>query len=574
MSHKFKTLCTVCGINPVAMTRVEFCFHCWPGGPVTPPPCLRCGSRTNYYASGLCTRCHPSATPPVESCRDCLAWGATRMHDWLCRGCNSWRRQHPTVRACCICGTTVPVDVDGACRLCHRQATMMRVDHQLLDLIGANADGQQLFIADLFSAGSRVRRPRPVQGQDPSPVLRHIPAFVQLTLFPAARDLAAHGRAGLADRCDPVVAAHIDEYVAAHAARHGWTPKATINTAVGIRILRGLQDDPDTPIKASAVELLRTIDMDTERIFEILTDTRELDDDRVRAVDNWFTAKTVNLPPKIREELGVWFAVMRDGSTVPPRRNPRSHYSINYQLNAALPAIGVWVDRGCTTLAEITRADVVDVLPIEQNPRAACGQGLKSIFAVLKQHKLVFTNPAARVRTGHPTSNPPLPQDTALLQAAVNSTDPAQALIVALIAYHGLRVGALRRIHLTEIHDGRLSTANRDIPLAPAVRTRVATYLDQRNSTWPTTANPHLFVNSRSAWRTTAVGHRWVQLKIGTELTAQAIREDRILNEAHATRGDTRRLTDLFGLSINAATRYTDTVDHPAFSTLDVRPPP
>ncbi|ABW12019.1 hypothetical protein Franean1_2589 [Parafrankia sp. EAN1pec] len=40
-------------------------------------------------------------------------------------------------------------------------------------------------------------------------------------------------------------------------------------------------------------------------------------------------------------------------------------------------------------------------------------------------------------------------------------------------------------------------------------------------------------------------------------------REDRILNEAHATGGDASRITDLFGLSVSASTRYTATVDHP-----------
>jgi hypothetical protein len=52
-------------------------------------------------------------------------------------------------------------------------------------------------------------------------------------------------------------------------------------------------------------------------------------------------------------------------------------------------------------------------------------------------------------------------------------------------------------------------------------------------------------------------------LTVGPGLSPSAIREDRILNEAHATGGDMRRLTDLFGLSVNAATRYTNTVDHP-----------
>ncbi len=39
-------------------------------------------------------------------------------------------------------------------------------------------------------------------------------------------------------------------------------------------------------------------------------------------------------------------------------------------------------------------------------------------------------------------------------------------------------------------------------------------------------------------------------------------REDRILNETHATGGDACRIAGLFGLSVSASTRYTATVDH------------
>ncbi len=55
------------------------------------------------------------------------------------------------------------------------------------------------------------------------------------------------------------------------------------------------------------------------------------------------------------------------------------------------------------------------------------------------------------------------------------------------------------------------------------------------------------------------------------QLGSRHIREDRILDEAHASRGDTRRLSDLFALSIKAATRYTDTVDNPGLDTLSDR---
>jgi hypothetical protein len=39
-------------------------------------------------------------------------------------------------------------------------------------------------------------------------------------------------------------------------------------------------------------------------------------------------------------------------------------------------------------------------------------------------------------------------------------------------------------------------------------------------------------------------------------VAGQLIRRDRILDEAHATGGDVRRLIDLFGLSVEGAHRY------------------
>jgi hypothetical protein len=54
----------------------------------------------------------------------------------------------------------------------------------------------------------------------------------------------------------------------------------------------------------------------------------------------------------------------------------------------------------------------------------------------------------------------------------------------------------------------------------------------------------------------------------------RVIREDRILDEAHASAGDLRRLCDLFGLSVKAASRYTATLDHPSIGDLDQRQDP
>jgi hypothetical protein len=52
----------------------------------------------------------------------------------------------------------------------------------------------------------------------------------------------------------------------------------------------------------------------------------------------------------------------------------------------------------------------------------------------------------------------------------------------------------------------------------------------------------------------------WIRNQLG--MPGDHIRQDRILDEAHATGGDLRALCDLFGLSVAGAARYTNTVNH------------
>ncbi|MET9656362.1 hypothetical protein [Streptomyces sp. NPDC006510] len=88
--------------------------------------------------------------------------------------------------------------------------------------------------------------------------------------------------------------------------------------------------------------------------------------------------------------------------------------------------------------------------------------------------------------------------------------------------------------------------------------------LCHRERQWPNSGNPHLFINLATAGRLTPVTGKWINTVLG--IPAQALREDRILDEAHASDGDARRLADLFGLTVNAAQRYTATVDHVSFA--------
>ena len=97
---------------------------------------------------------------------------------------------------------------------------------------------------------------------------------------------------------------------------------------------------------------------------------------------------------------------------------------------------------------------------------------------------------------------------------------------------------------------------------AVAERVEESVMLARMNHLWAVGA--HLFINKQSAVRTTQVSNVWINSTLG--MSAQALREDRILDEAHATR-DIRRLCDLFGLSVKGAERYLSALDPPSLMT-------
>lgn len=591
--------CATCSTAPVAMSGVDYCFRCWPGGPVTPPPCLRCGSARGYFATGLCERCHPYADPGVDSCLDCLAWGARRTHGWLCKGCVTWRAKYanPTKNGshgpCRACGRVKTLGGRGVCRLCHKHASLTRVPNQPLDVIGANKHGQQLYFADMFRplAGTPTGTPASTStgelangidaGIDPASARRPStrpttdrPHWLQrtddqLVLFTMKPDLAAHGRAGLHQL------AHSDDVAPLEAVAHQladankWSPRQRKDAIIGTRIMLAIQVDGRAPVRASEVEALRDIDMCVWTVIEVLAAAGALIEDRVPAIDLWFDERIADLPEAMVAELRIWFDVMKNGTRTPPRRRPRSQQSITLHLHWALPILRQWASAGHSSLRGITKEHVLDALPAGGGDRSRAGQGLRSIFRLLKARKVLFLDPTARVKTGEHPTNQPLPLDPDRIRQVRDlllADDPATALVVALIAFHGIRMGQLQRIELTSTVDGRLTIDGRTIPLADPVRERLATWLDHRATRWPDTTNGYLLLNRRSAYRGCTVGTRWLRLAIGSTVTPRELREDRILAEAHANGGDVRAISDLFGLSINASSRYAYALEPDAFA--------
>ena len=534
-----------------------------PGGPVTPPPCRKCGSAEDYYSAGLCIRCHKYAPKITGSCLDCYAWGTTREGSWLCRGCYSWRRNHPETGDCRACGRHVCLK-DGICRLCWKQAEMIHQAGDPLDPVTAARHGHQLFLADLFH---RPGTARPKAPQAPArPQIRAVP-WCQVVLFDMPRDFTAGLKTGFPDSPDPQLAARLDAHVLDHATRHGWRTSLTGRTRHAIRILLSCQDTPGAAIKATQVTMLGQTGAPVRAVCDVLTQAEMLVDDREPAVNTWFSRAVQQLPEPMADELRTWFETLRDGSTTPPRIKPRKPDTIRLKLRWALPTLHAWAASGHTSLRKISREQVIVALPPSGTPRATAGAGLRMIFTVLKAKKVIFTNPIAGIRTGAPESREPLPAALDQLREALTCDDPVRGAVAALLAFCGLQPGQLPRLLLTDIRDGHLHLTGRAVPLAGVVLDRITTWLNERQLRWPLTANPHLFINLQTATHTGMVQPDWVTIRLG--ISAQAIREDRILNEAHATGGDVRRLIDLFGLSVEGAQRYAATVDHPAISTLE-----
>jgi integrase len=95
----------------------------------------------------------------------------------------------------------------------------------------------------------------------------------------------------------------------------------------------------------------------------------------------------------------------------------------------------------------------------------------------------VFVNPTARIHQPSPDKPAPPSVDLDALRQALESPDPATALITALLAFHAVRICQMCTIRLTDIRDGRLRIGDHVIPLAGPVRQRVAGWLDHRNRT-------------------------------------------------------------------------------------------
>jgi hypothetical protein len=568
-------MCTRCQTNKVAWTapRVDYCYSCLPGGPFTPPPCIKCGRPDGYFSQGMCGHCHPGSPQHPDSCKGCLAWGVVRRYNWTCWPCRWWRTHYPE-GVCDYCGQLARIGEQRACRLCLEQARMLQEPGRALDLAGANKHGQQLFLANMSFKRRRTPRLKP-QRADPwkrrdknSLPVRPGTGFddsagVQLMLFEMAPDPDVVRQRVLIEDSD------LTRYCAAitgeHAQRYGWSVRQRNDVIRSLRLLQTLRPTPTAKIRASDVLQLSRYAGNIISTIDVLAAAGLLIEDRPTQLENYFNTKTSKLPPIMRQQLEVWLQIMTKGATTAPRQRARDPQTVRLHIMGIAPIVAAWAEAGHQSLAEITPEQVRKSLPEKGAHRHFAAVGLKSLFKTLKARRLVFADPTRGMKASPVATNVPLSLNTAAIRGELNSANPVIALAVALVAFHALTGKRVRELRLTDIVDGRMVIGERTIPLAAPVRTRLAAWLDHRNRTWPGSANPHLLINRRTAPRLLPVSPTFPWRH--TTLRPQSLREDRILSEIHATGGDIRSICDLFGLSVEGATRYLRAVEHPDLTT-------
>jgi hypothetical protein len=139
-----------------------------------------------------------------------------------------------------------------------------------------------------------------------------------------------------------------------------------------------------TRIKASDATALRGIELPVWAVLEVVTDKGMLDEDRTPAIKAWFERNIAGLPDVMLDDLRSWFDIMKDGCAVPPRRRPRAEGAVRLHLRWPLPTLYTWAGAGHVSLGEISGTAILDALRPSGNPRAEVGQGLKSMFRLLK----------------------------------------------------------------------------------------------------------------------------------------------------------------------------------------------
>ena len=265
-----------------------------------------------------------------------------------------------------------------------------------------------------------------------------------------------------------------------------------------------------------------------------------LDDDRRPAFEDWLECRLDGLAPGIRADAEAWLRTLRNGG---PRSRPRSDSAAWSYMFYLRPLLLAWSAQ-YGHLREVTRGDVLAAIgEMHGHRRHNVLIALRSLFASCKKRKSIFRSPVQGVRVGEYPQGviQPLSQDE-VDQAAEAAATPGARLGLVLAAMHAARVKAIREVRLDDVNLGnrRITIGGRTRPLDELTREVLIEWLAYRAARWPSTANPYLLVNHRSANGTGPVstGYFAASALRGTAVTLERLRVNRQMQEALAVGPD------------------------------------
>jgi hypothetical protein len=484
-----------------------------------------------------------------------MTWGM--LTERLCKACRSFASNHPA-GLCATCGRDLPVDA-GVCRPCRKQATLIAgpANKTTVDLSVAAVTGHQLRF--LIGSPGRLRPVRvgPASGEEPAPLraVRGRPCWIQLLLFDMPRDLSR-----VSAQLPPVdadLAGRLQAEAGRLAELRGWSPRTLSLTERGLRILATVHG-PGELVRASTVRQLTARNMPFPHIIDVLAAVGALEDDRPDTLALYLDEQLAGLPDQIRTELGTWLGIRRNGG---PRRRPRSRETIVGNVRSIRTFL---IDAGSrySTLRQVTHDDIARWLasrPGRSRPQDA--STLRSLFTTLKAERLIFANPARRIRVGRRNPSVPVPLPGHLLTATAKAAghDPALQVVVALTGVHALLPGQIRHLRTDQIDlpGRRLDPGGLDRPLDEFTADAIRGYLDFRSTRWPATASPYLLVTRKTAHTGEPVSRFWMdRLFRRLPVTAEQLRDDRVVEEALTGRADPLHLSAVFGFGPRTGLRY------------------
>ncbi|CBG68576.1 conserved hypothetical protein [Streptomyces scabiei 87.22] len=274
-------------------------------------------------------------------------------------------------------------------------------------------------------------------------------------------------------------------------------------------------------------------------------------------------AKLTVLPGPLAAQVHVWVRVMRG-------QGRRCHRAADYarirrNLSTALPVLKAWASVGLD-LRQITAEHIRTELNQRQVSQArALHHVLRSVFAALKQEKVLFHNPTLGISLTTAVPVPtPLPSDR--LRGLLDRLEgPRARLTVGLVAVHGVRPLEVTRLRLADLDLHRRTLRIRRgkghqhvVHLDVLTLHLLAAWLTERRKNWPTSDNPHLLITSHCAHHPAQPPMSYCALRAAFDQTGMLPKQlwsDRVLDEARHT-ADPVHLVRVFGIHPHTAVRY------------------